>query len=418
MNTIVIIDKKLLSTNLPLREGTSVLMYFNMNLNIVCESPNINDIKTKCSNEQSLTTEIFVNSTFKSIFRKKVNFGNIPLGYMVHHIILIHPIPNKKISYVVLPFIKNSCIDIYPLEGNIRPDCKPAEIMVIYRPLRYITLNFELQIYIPELCKTQVITFYADTKPRLQRNLHEDIYRHKKYIETKINKLTKRKPILLKKTFPTLKYKLRTDTCKEHPQYKKKSLEWSYKFHMMQAVNQIYDKYYENFHDEHELRGPLNIYLSEMIEHKLKLQDLFLYKSEIYRKENNRTIFHHKPKVGFDAKFLSMKELQIITMERKFNWVYYKCSIITTQFKELINRDKSIKIKQRILRTALKYPETTITLDTNKKWSLYYCKINTFIEAARKIILQNRLIKILKKLKNLTLPQAERLEMNDQSNKK
>lgn len=24
---------------------------------------------------------------------------------------------------------------------------------------------------------------------------------------------------------------------------------------MMQAVNQIYDKYYENFHDEHELRG-------------------------------------------------------------------------------------------------------------------------------------------------------------------
>lgn len=91
-----------------------------------------------------------------------------------------------------------------------------------------------------------------------------------------------------------------------------------------------------------------------MIEHKLKLQDLFLYKSEIYCKENNQAMIHHKPKIGFNAKFLSIEELQIITMERKFNWAYYKCSTITTQFKELINRDKSVKIKQRILRTALK----------------------------------------------------------------
>lgn len=52
-----------------------------MNLNIAGESPNINDVKIKCSNEQSLTTQIFTNSTFKSIFFEKVNFGNIPLGY-------------------------------------------------------------------------------------------------------------------------------------------------------------------------------------------------------------------------------------------------------------------------------------------------------------------------------------------------
>lgn len=95
----------------------------------------------------------------------------------------------------------------------------------------------------------------------LLRNLHEDTYRHKKCIETKINKLTKRKPIPLKKVYPTLKNKLRTDTYKGYAQYEKKSLEWSYKIHMMQIVNHIYDKYYENFHDEHELRGNTIFYI-------------------------------------------------------------------------------------------------------------------------------------------------------------
>lgn len=30
---------------------------------------------------------------------------------------------------------------------------------------------------------------------------------------------------------------------------------------MMQIVNHIYDKYYENFHDEHELRGNTIFYI-------------------------------------------------------------------------------------------------------------------------------------------------------------
>ncbi|XP_047363339.1 uncharacterized protein LOC124954426 isoform X2 [Vespa velutina] len=226
-----------------------------MNLNIVYESSNINDVKTRCLNEKNVTTQIFTNSTFKPIFLEKVNFGNVPLGNTVHHLILIHSAPNKKVSFVVLPFTKNPCIDIYPLEGNVKPDCKPAEIMIIYRPLSYITLNFELQIYIPELSKTHVVTFYAHTKPRLKRNLHENTYRHKKCIETKINKLTKKKPILLKKIYPTLENKQRIDTIyKGYKQYEKRSLKWSYKIHMMQVVNHIYDKYYENFCNEHELR--------------------------------------------------------------------------------------------------------------------------------------------------------------------
>lgn len=42
--------------------------------------------------------------------------------------------------------------------------------MVIYKPLRYISMNFQIRIFISDLYKTPyVINFYAYTRPGLLR---------------------------------------------------------------------------------------------------------------------------------------------------------------------------------------------------------------------------------------------------------
>ncbi|XP_029037690.2 cilia- and flagella-associated protein 221-like [Osmia bicornis bicornis] len=135
------------------------------------ENRDYNDVlKIRYFNNQLMEIKIFAKIVTIFSFPSTVSFGNVPLDQPVCYKIPIRSHSKKEFSFVIWPSKENSCVDIYPRWGRVKANQEPLIIMIIYRPLRYISMHFQIRIFISDLCKTpHIINFYAYTRPGLLR---------------------------------------------------------------------------------------------------------------------------------------------------------------------------------------------------------------------------------------------------------
>ncbi|XP_076654585.1 uncharacterized protein LOC143359990 [Halictus rubicundus] len=154
---------------------------------------------------------------------------------------------------------------------------------------------------------------------------------------------------------------------------------------------------------EHELKGPFNRCLLDVLEQKARNLREFLAKANNYRQENDRAKIGYKPKVNNETRELNEERIMEIKIQREKEWSDYK-NLLENHIPEedIFERQKSRKIKQRILRLAHKLPKIVSTAPKVEQSFLHYYIITPFVQAARKIILRNRLLRVLERLKNLT----------------
>ncbi|XP_053972616.1 cilia- and flagella-associated protein 221-like [Hylaeus volcanicus] len=371
------------------------------------EERNYNDIlKIHYFNNQQLQIKITAEITTRFSFPTNVNFGAVPLGRAACYEIPIYSHAKKKISFAIMPSKEDSCVDIYPRWGHIIPGQEPLIIMVIYRPFRYISFNFQIRIFITDLCKVpHIINFYAYTRPGILRETLENIESKTK---NKV-KPAKTDAISRKKVTPISVNQNTPKACAEKSTVKMSSCEESllkkcsyFPLYALHAVNCIMNSKTLKSHGEHELKGPLNVYMSQMIETKvLKLKE-FLIKTENYHRENELAKFHHKPKVNYGTRGINDNRIIEIQVQREQGWNDYKDSMNLSCEEDVFERKEIEKIKQRILRTSQKYPKAVSTSSEKGQSCLHYSNNVLFLQSARKIILKNRLLKVLGKLRQLT----------------
>ena len=87
------------------------------------------------------------------------------------------------------------------------------------------------------------------------------------------------------------------------------------------------------------------------MEQKAQKQNEFLTKVESCRYENEHTKFHHKTKVNYGTNDTNENEIIQIKIQREQAWDEYK-QLISNSQKELLERQKVKKLKQRILRVS------------------------------------------------------------------
>ncbi|XP_076757278.1 uncharacterized protein LOC143427232 [Xylocopa sonorina] len=169
----------------------------------------------------------------------------------------------------------------------------------------------------------------------------------------------------------------------------------------LHTVNCILNSKCQRSHNEYELKGPLGMYLFETMEQRaLKLMDFFTQVEERYR-ENEQAKLHHRPKVNNGTLDVNENGIIEIKAQREQAWNDYK-NLITHSEEEIFERVKCKKIRQRILRASQENSATFSTPSRNAESIIHYRKIQPFVQAARKIILRNRLVKVLEKLRKLT----------------
>ncbi|CAL7941311.1 unnamed protein product [Xylocopa violacea] len=169
----------------------------------------------------------------------------------------------------------------------------------------------------------------------------------------------------------------------------------------LHTVNCILNSKFRRLYNEYELKGSLGMFLFETIEQKAqKLMDFLMQVEDRYR-ENEQTKFHHKPKVNNGTFDVNESGIIEIKMQREQAWNNYK-NLIIHSGKEIFKRLKTEKVRQRVLRASQKNPSTVSTPSRNAESVLHYRKIQPFVQAARKIILRNRLLEVLRKLQKIT----------------
>lgn len=83
---------------------------------------------------------------------------------------MLKKLGTSVLRYLLYYYIRFYISRFYHFAGHVKPNQEPLIIMVIYRPLQYISLNFQIQIFITNLCKTPyIINFYAYTRPGILR---------------------------------------------------------------------------------------------------------------------------------------------------------------------------------------------------------------------------------------------------------
>ncbi|XP_033225708.1 cilia- and flagella-associated protein 221-like isoform X2 [Belonocnema kinseyi] len=350
-------------------------------------------------------------------YPKTVDFGKVPLAATVSYKIPIHSDPMKKISFAVFPLSEiQCCLHIYPLYGSLKPGQNPIFLNVEYQALRYITATFQIQLFIPEICKSPfLINFIAYTYPGLQREKLEEV------IEVPLE--NQKEPKKTNSVSEPIKLENKITSTSLHfsqqKKEKKKIQNYEYKLFKklgkipafsLHGVNLIMNARLKKVHDEFELRGPLSMYKCDTMKEKMNHQNEFLHKSEQLLKLNENARNNHKPKLGESLSDSYNEKFDSILAKRKQHSFEYKNKLITTTKEELLQRPKVIKIRQRTLRSCTENFEKITTHQLSCDWFLRYTIIAHFIQAARIIILKNRLKKVLSLLRKLTPEIVERIE--------
>nr|XP_033336530.1 uncharacterized protein LOC117226378 isoform X2 [Megalopta genalis] len=372
-----------------------------INIQFIPDEPrNYNDVlKIRYFDNRILIVQITGNVRTGFCFPANINFGNVPLGKAACYEIPICSQSKEQFSFTILPSKEDPCVDIYPRWGRVRPDQKPLIVMVIYRPLRYISMDFQIRIFITDLCKTPyIINFSAYTRPGLLREVLENIEPESKNRKQplKIGAITR------KKAKATSKEIIISKPCTEQPIIEYKSVEETllkecgyFPLYALHTVNCMLIS---------KSRAPCNEYeLKEVVRQKAQKLKEFWTRANNYRRENEKVRIGCKSKVNNGARELNEQEIAEIKTARKKGWNDYKCTLENyAPVEDVFERQKSRKMRQRILRIAQKYPKIITAAPKVEQSFLHRYNIMPFVQAARKIILNNRLLKVLEKLKNLT----------------
>lgn len=181
------------------------------------------------------------------------------------------------------------------------------------------------------------------------------------------------------------------------------------------------------------MSGPLGVFLSQTMEQKAQKLKEFLVKVENRYRENEQVKYHHKPKVNYGTSNASKTQIVEIKTQQEQAWNDYKDLIMTSE-KCIFEQKKTKERRQRILRVSQtvliylnyklftlkkelfiinlfpQYPNSIPTSSRKEEPFFHYYKILPFLQAARKIVLRNRLIKALSKLQNITLELISKFE--------
>ena len=93
------------------------------------------------------------------------------------------------------------------------------------------------------------------------------------------------------------------------------------------------------------------MYPIESMKEKMNHQNDFLQKTEILWQVNENARNNHKAKLGENFLDSYKEKFSSIRAERKLQSFKYQNKLITTPIKELLERQKVVKIRQRILRS-------------------------------------------------------------------
>ncbi|XP_043264918.1 cilia- and flagella-associated protein 221-like [Colletes gigas] len=381
------------------------------------EARDYNDVlNIRYFNNRLLEIKITAKATTDFSFPTNVNFGVVPLGRPVCYKMPIYSHSKKQFSFAILPCKEDPCVDIYPRWGHVKPGQEPLIIMVIYRPLRYISLNFQIRIFITDLCKIPyVINFYAYTRPGVLRETLENVEPEMKSkarpIQRKVSAIARKKMKPISLDQPTLK------SCAIKPDMELSSFDESLlkecgylPLYTQHAVNCIMNSKSRKPFGEHDLRGPSSLHMFQILEEKVRKLKEFLTKVENYRQENELAKIHHKSKVNYGTRDISENQIIEIKIQREQEWNDYEDSMKTSLDEDLFGRQKAKKIRQRILRSFQKSPNEISMSSKDGQSFLRYCNNMLFLQAARKIVIKNRLLKVLAKLKQLTFESVVKLE--------
>ncbi|XP_073972150.1 cilia- and flagella-associated protein 221-like isoform X2 [Rhodnius prolixus] len=308
---------------------------------------------------------------------KALDFGHVPLGYIARKVIKFSP-NEKKIGFLFLVISCNPDFTINPTRGIISD--KPMEIELFYKPTAYITFRTAVQVYFPLLMSTP-LCFYvsAHTKPGYERDkILEAAAKHDE-LET-CQKIYR--PISLK-TVLSKEFIVKDDELKLNL-YRTKQL--------------FFEKPDPNEKLKYELIGPLGRYLDTEAEIKRSKEIEFNEYIIKTRNENNAT--HNNTKLSSSEEF--NKDL-----ERMMEWDTYKNLLKPPINWKTITGPEFIRQRTVNYYSAREQPQFTNRIPS--LWFVRYVIMTKFIDAGRKIILRNRMLKALSILRVSRTQHSQRI---------
>ncbi|KAF6213000.1 hypothetical protein GE061_010714 [Apolygus lucorum] len=310
--------------------------------------------------------------TLKTIPRI-MNFGHVPLGQKRVKKIVLRPL-KSDMPYIFM--CGGSCqdLDISPTRGVVRTGGPPAEITITYKSTAYITLHAEVSLYLPSVIfNPYVFTVTAYTEPGFART---EILRKPSEEKMIVNPLKERFF-----THPTWLLK--------KPKFvpPKKNLPiWS-----QHRTNKLLFKQMQEKRSEFELLGPLGRYLDEEESIvKSKEQGFFEGVTHVHR-DNYLAPYHTRTK---------LRPVETPALNREPMWTDYMKQYEIPTYN---NHGQPLYIRQRTVKWMDSEDKMRRFTDRLPNiWFPRYVTMGKFIEAARRIIHKNRMMKVLKKLRELT----------------
>uniref|UniRef100_A0A0A9X862 Primary ciliary dyskinesia protein 1 n=1 Tax=Lygus hesperus TaxID=30085 RepID=A0A0A9X862_LYGHE len=302
-----------------------------------------------------------------------MNFGHVPLGQKRVRKIVLRPL-KSDMPYIFMCGGSNQDLVITPTRGVVRTGGPPAEISISYKPTAYITLHAEVSLYLPSVIfNPYVFTVTAYTEPGFARTevlkkpsdekmiinpLREKVFTHPTWL------LKQPKFILPKKTLPI----------------------WS-----QHKSNKLLFKQMKVKRSPFELLGPLGRHLDEEESIVKAKEQKFFEGVTLVHRQNYLAPYHTRTK---------LRPVDTPVLDRGPLWSEYMKQYDIPTYN---NHGEPLYIRQRTVKwMELENKLHRFTDRLPNIWFPRYVTMGKFIEAGRRIIHKNRLMKVLKKLRQLT----------------
>ncbi|XP_014287127.1 uncharacterized protein [Halyomorpha halys] len=276
------------------------------------------------------------------------------------------PAMKSRTPFLFLSSIYNPDLTIAPMKGTI---CKePKTVVISYLPRGYITLSHQVHLYLPSVSVLPLMIYItADTKPG---KLSEMIF----------NKDEKEKS-KFKMKLPFVRLAQSDEKMKIPP----KKYDWS-----QHKINLFLLKKDGKKPSEFELMGPLGRLLQEEEEIKKMKQSNFFRDVISFRQTCLEPMGH------------SRTVLKKLVVEDRSEWdSYWKVyeEILDENRKPEEASSKLLCRRQRLIKCSTQEEDCNFTVELPNLWFIRRQILIKFIEAVRRIVIRNRLLNHLKRLK-------------------
>ncbi|CAF0716214.1 unnamed protein product [Brachionus calyciflorus] len=361
-------------------------------------------------------------------FPTNYKFPNLALGKSLTRSFNLRSSAPIEFEYMIEILEKNPAFRIEPLQGVI-PFNRDATINVTFTPKEFCTAVMTLQLIISQFnSKPIVCTFYGTSTPGLAR-------------DEMLNKFSKLAKIPEKKIEEPVVVDDEDDIFNEYKDDDSSNSKSSMNDsrlaspNVRSALKQTNLKElttsskdvaikHEQFVDYEGYRIPVNLNnpwaISKVLiqtKGKLSLKDLkssaknsskisaqakealFLQKVNELEDEERKNQLKWQVKLGESP--VDPETREDILLSRARAYYEYQLSIGVPFLENEINRQKTVEFECRIVRDYKKLGRSDITFDTfkNQIWQLRFMALDNFIQAVRKVIVKNRLLKCLKLIK-------------------